>query len=252
MADYRTAAHAGDMGRRSDTLRHFLSNVLFTMCVGLAITGVVAYTISINDGAMSSLFGLTRYIDQSGKEQYGLTVSMWFWIAAGLELLMVIFLSMMGLASRLSTGWALTFFIVFAMANGITLAPVLYAYTTASTVRVFFITSAMFGGCALWGHTTKTDLTGLTTFFIAALMGLLAALVVNIFYHSPAIDYTISGAAVLLFSALTAYDMQKLEKIYDEEGGTYTPGTVVYGALSLYLDFLNLFLHLLRLFGVRK
>ena len=245
-----TNAHA--LERQSGTLRQYLSNVFFVMTMGLMLTGTIALFISRSDASMTSLFHTTSYIDSSGKEKLTFVASGYWYFAAISELVLVVFLSWFGLASKLGTVTALVTFSVFAGLNGVTLAPVLYAYTAASITKVFFIAATMFGSCALWGHTTKTDLTRFGLFFLAVLVGLLVALIAGIFLQSSLYDLGVSSLAVLLFAALTAYDMQRLEQIYNDEGQTYTTGTIIFGALTLYLDFINMFIHLLRLFGVKK
>lgn len=123
-------------------------------------------------------------------------------------------------------------------------------YTEASVSKVFLITAGTFGASAFWGHTTKTNLLSLGGFFMQALFGLIIVLIVSWFFQSRVMDMVISGAAVLLFIGITAFDMQKLRLMYEEDGWSW--GLAVYGALSLYLDFVNMLIHLLRLFGVKK
>ncbi|HWP61797.1 MAG TPA: Bax inhibitor-1/YccA family protein [Candidatus Paceibacterota bacterium] len=245
-----TGRHAAVVGRTEGTFQQFMTYVFAVMMLGLATTGLAAELISNSPGMMASLFRTyTHMVD--GKLKSDFAASGWWYFAAGSELLLVIVMSWRGLNSSITLGRGLLLFGVFSGLNGITLAPVLYAYTGTSVVRVFFITSAMFGGCALWGLTTKYDLRGLGSFFLAGLIGILVALIVSAFYQAPAMDYAISVLGVLLFAGLIAFDVQKLEQAYDENEGTYTPGLVVWGALALYLDFLNMFLFLLRLFGIK-
>lgn len=239
------------VGVITGTRANFFSSVFFVMGIGLALTGAIAVYLSQDANTMSTLFHLVEYTNSNGELKQTFAASWWWYGALIVELSMVIFLSWFGYASRLSTGVALTVFTAYAALNGLTLAPVLYAYTTASILRVFFIASAMFGGCALWGVTTKRDLTGYGSFFLSALVGLLIALILGMFFQSPVYDMGVSAIAVLLFAGLIAHDMQILEKIYAESGGTYSAGLVVTGALALYLDFINMFLHLLRLFGIK-
>ena len=126
-------------------------------------------------------------------------------------------------------------------------------YTGASITRVFFISAATFGALSLWGYTTQRDLTAMGSFLMMGLIGLILAMVVNIFLKSTMMDFIISCAGVLIFAGLTAYDTQKIKEMYDaNDDGTISGRKVVMGALSLYLDFINIFLFLLRLLGDRR
>lgn len=232
-------------------LTRFYSNVFLVMGIGLAITGIITLWLSHSQDMMKTLFGLYSYVEE-GKNKTGFTASMWWWIAAAVELLLVLGMSWGTLGKSMSVGAGVIMFAIYSALNGVTLAPAIYAYTDASVAMVFFITAGTFGACALFGHVTKINLLPMSGFFLVGLIGLLVALVVNIFYSSPAMDFTISGVAVLLFAGLTAFDMQKLREMYAEAGDDDVPGLVVYGALMLYLDFLNMFIHLLRLFGIKK
>lgn len=164
---------------------------------------------------------------------------------------LVFFTSIASFAFR-SPVWATILFVAYAAFTGYGMAPIALEYTSGSLVRVFFIAACVFGGSAIYGSVTKRDLTAWSGFVAAALFGLLAAMVVNLFLGSERIDYLLSGVGVLLFAGLTAYDIQKLEQLYNERSAKNSEGLAVYGGLTLYLDFLNLFLFLLRLFGTRK
>jgi FtsH-binding integral membrane protein len=243
-----------DAASRTETvqdasLRKYFSNVFLVMAVGLAITGLTALWISHDVAMMSSLFHLHQVVDANGKAKSVIAASPWWWASVALQFGLVLVMAG-GRLSRVGKSVGYVTFGFYALLSGITLAPVLYSYTDASAAKVFLITAATFGGSALWGHTTKTNLTQYGAFFRMALIGMIVALVVNFFFSSPAIDFIVSIVGVLLFAGLTAYDMQKLEQLYDNMGGG--DDLVVYGALSLYLDFLNLFLFLLRIFGVKK
>ena len=233
------------------TLGQYFNQVFLVMGFGIAFTGIVAFLIEHDESAMRALFNVTTYVND-GKTKTGIEASTIWYVSAAAELGIVLVLSLGGLTRRLGAGAAITLFVLFAGLNGVTLAPVIHAYTAASVTKVFFITAAMFGGCAFWGITTKADLRGMGSFFLMGLIGLIVAMLVNAFFASPAADYAISVVAVLLFAGLTAYDMQKIEQNYVEAGGQYDYGLVVVGALELYLDFLNLFIHLLRLFGTKS
>ncbi len=136
---------------------------------------------------------------------------------------------------------------------GASLSTILLVYTGTSVAQVFFATAAAFGGLSLWGYTTKRDLSAMGTFLIMGLVGLIVASVINLFLQSSAMQLVISGIGVLLFAGLTAYDTQKIKSMYFQVQGTSFMGkSVVMGALTLYLDFINMFLFLLRLFGDRR
>ena len=136
---------------------------------------------------------------------------------------------------------------------GLMLSSVFLAYTGASITRVFFISAASFGALSLYGYTTQRDLTAMGSFLIMGLFGLLIAMVVNIFLKSSGLDFVISAAGVLIFAGLTAWDTQKIKEMYDvNDDGTISGRKAVMGALALYLDFINLFLMLLRLVGDRR
>ncbi len=220
------------------------------MGLGLFITAAVAYYLAMDVANMSALFNTFETVNDKGEAVTNFTASGWWWGAAIGQLAMVLVISGRASISNMNATTGMFLFAAFAALNGITIAPALYAYTAASVAKVFLITSMTFMGCALWGMTTKRDLTGMGTFFLYALIGLLITMIVNAFFGSPTTDYLISFAAILLFAAITAFDMQKLRQMHGERMDHN--GLVVYGALTLYLDFINLFIHLLRFFGVKK
>jgi hypothetical protein len=154
---------------------------------------------------------------------------------------------------RLQFGTALTLFMVYSALLGVTLSSIFLTYTGASITRVFFISAAAFGALSLYGYTTQRDLSPIGSFLIMGLIGLIIASLVNIFLASSALDFVISCVGVLVFAGLTAWDTQKIKEMYDPmDDGTVSGRKAVMGALSLYLDFINLFLMLLRLFGDRR
>ena len=136
---------------------------------------------------------------------------------------------------------------------GISLTPVLVAYTGASVARIFLITAAMFGSMSIYGYTTKKDLSSIGSFVIMGVWGLIIASLVNIFFKSPGLSYAISVLTVLAFTVLTAYDTQKIRQMYmaGDMSDTLTRKAIA-GALALYMDFINMFLALLHLFGERR
>src|SRR5215831_18458636 len=155
--------------------------------------------------------------------------------------------------NRLSAGTALTVFFIYAALLGLSLASIFLVYTHASITRVFFISAATFGATSLYGYTTQRDLTGLGSFMFMGLIGIIIASLVNIFLRSTGLDWAISVIGVLVFVGLTAYDTQSIKEMYDvNDDGSVAGKKAVMGALRLYLDFINLFLMLLRLFGDRR
>ena len=159
------------------------------------------------------------------------------------------------IAKRLDRRASLGFpgFMVYAGLLGLMLSSVFLAYTGASVTRVFFISAASFGALSLYGYTTQRDLSAIGSFMMMGLIGLIIAMLVNMFLKSTGLDFVISAAGVLIFAGLTAWDTQRIKEMYDPmEDGTIVGRKAVMGALSLYLDFINIFLFLLRLMGDRR
>ena len=153
-------------------------------------------------------------------------------------------------SARMRTSTLQMLFWAFAALMGLSMSTLFLAYTGASIAQTFFATAAAYLGLSLWGYTTKRDLSGLGTFLIMGVVGLLVAMLINLFLHSPAMALAISAIGVLLFAGLTAYDTQRIKSMYFYVAGTEMAGkTVVMGALTLYLDFINMFQFLLQLHG---
>ncbi|MEO6883400.1 MAG: Bax inhibitor-1/YccA family protein [Bacteroidia bacterium] len=217
----------------------FLASVFSWMFFALVTTGVVAYLF----GHSASL--LQMLITNTGMTPLGYIV---MFAPIGFVLLMSFGIN------KLSYPVLLLLFIAFSILMGMSLSFIFLAYTGASIASIFFVSAGMFGLMGIVGYTTSTDLTKFGSLMFMGLIGIIIASVVNIFMKSSGMDYLISFLAVLIFTGLTAYDVQKLKKI----GSTVENGTdsaaklAIFGALSLYLDFINLFLALLRIFGGRK
>ena len=234
-------------------LRAYMLRIYNYMVLGLAITGLAAlgiYMLSVTtDPALA--VGKVRNImlTQVG---YTLFVSPVKWIVILAPLALVFFLSFRIQNMRPATA-QLTFWI-FAALVGVSLGSIFLIYTHTSVVRVFFITAASFGALSLWGYTTNRDLTGMGSFLIMGLFGIIIASLVNIFLVSSMMQWIISVVGVLIFAGLTAYDTQRLknEYVYGAMDGEVMERSAIMGALSLYLDFLNLFVLLLQLLGVRE
>jgi FtsH-binding integral membrane protein len=208
------------------------------MGVGLVVTGLVAYF--FNQWVMSSEAVFTAV--------YG---SPLMWVIALAPLAFVLVLSF-GI-QRMSVPVAQITFWAFSVIMGLSLSSIFAVYTDASIAKVFFITAATFGAMSLYGYTTKRDLTSIGNFLIMGLIGLIIAMIVNIFLASSALDFAISIIGVLIFVGLTAWDTQQVKESYDERlGSDVLAKSAIMGALNLYLDFINLFMMLLRLFGNRE
>ncbi|MDP3463072.1 MAG: Bax inhibitor-1/YccA family protein [Bacteroidales bacterium] len=222
-------------------VRTFMANVFSRMFMALAITALIAWLASGSDAFVRMMFN-----SQSG----GLSIAGW-----------VIMLSPLGLVLWMSAGFnkmsAATMAVVFAVYSvlmGLSLSFIFLAYTGSSIAKTFVIASAMFGLMAVLGYTTKTDLTKFGSLMFMGLIGLIIASVVNYFMKSSTMEYIISFVGVLVFTGLTAYDVQKIKRLgvnAIEQGDSMTKIAIM-GALTLYLDFINLFLFLLRFFGNRR
>jgi FtsH-binding integral membrane protein len=154
---------------------------------------------------------------------------------------------------HLQASTARLLFFAYAALLGLSLATIFLVYTHASIARVFFVTAASFGALSLWGYTTKRSLDAMGSFMIMGLFGIIIASLVNLFLHSTGLDWTISVLGVLIFAGLTAWDTQQIKEFYSPmDDGTVAGRKVVMGALKLYLDFINMFLFMLRLFGDRR
>jgi FtsH-binding integral membrane protein len=217
------------------------------MTGALVITGLVAWFAYQAAGGSSIVIGAEGI---SGLTSFG--VALFNPLA-----LIVLFFATLGLVwfisfriNRLQSSTALTLFLAYSALLGLFLASIFLTYSGESIARVFFITAATFGVTSLWGYTTRRDLTSMGSFLFMGLIGIILASVVNIFLGSTALGFAISVIGVLVFTGLTAYDTQKIKEMYSvADDGTVLGRKAVMGALSLYLDFVNLFLMLLRLFG---
>ena len=245
MAQYDTIRTAGGVrtAEIDEGLRAHMNKVYGTMSVGMLITFAVAWAV----GTSPALLGLFR-------DPVTLSPNILGWIAMFAPLGMVFAFGAM--INRFSAAAAQTFFYVFAAVMGLSLAWIFVAFTGLSIANVFLITSIAFAGLSLWGYTTKKDISGWGAFLIMGVIGLIVAMIVNIFLQSPAIMFAVSILGVLIFAGLTAYDTQKIKTDYiahaaqaDEE---WLAKSAIMGALNLYLDFINMFMFLLQLFGSRE
>jgi len=218
----------------------FMAKVFSWMFLALAVTAFTAYTFA----ASPNLMGLM--ISDSGMSILG-------WVVMLAPLAFVFFLS--AKFQSLSKGAMTLIFIAFSVLMGMSLSFILLVYTSASVFSTFIVTSGTFGLMAVVGYTTKTDLTKFGSILMMGLVGIILASIVNFFMHSGTMEYIISILGVLIFTGLTAYDVQKLKRIGMASGeymGETQDKLAIMGALTLYLDFINLFLFLLRFLGDRK
>ena len=227
----RSGAQAADI---DEGLRTYMLRVYNYMSLGLAVTGLVAWFTAQSPAILGTIYGTPLA-----------------WVVMFAPLGMVIFLS--ARVHAMSVGAAQATYWIFASLIGLSLSYIFIVYTPTSITRVFFITAATFAGMSLYGYTTKRDLSGVGSFMIMGLWGLIVASVVNIFLHSSALHWAISMIGVVVFVGLTAYDTQRIRDAYTEaDGEEMASKKAIMGALTLYLDFLNLFLMLLRLMGNRN
>ena len=228
-------------------LRAYMLKVYNYMATGILLTGIIAlltFKMSVVTNDSGAIVGLT----QIGSALY-LSGLKWVVMLAPLG---VVFYMSFGI-KKMSASKAQTTFWVFASLMGLSLSSILLIYTGLSVTRVFFICSATFGAMSIYGYTTKRDLTKLGSFLMMGLIGIIIASVVNIFLKSSMMYFVISILGVLIFVGLTAYDTQKIKNMYSSsDTGELMGKKAVMGALTLYLDFINLFIMLLRLFGQRR
>ena len=210
-----------------------MRKVFVWMTLALAITGLTAYGVATSPTILSLIFS-------SKVTFFGLIIA---------EFALVFAIS--GAINRLSLSTATMLFILYSVINGATLSTIFFAFSVATIGKVFFITAGTFGAMALVGYTTKTDLTSMGKLLFMALLGIIIASVVNMFVGSSGLDLILSYVGVLVFVGLTAYDTQKIKQMCQSapDAGESTQKLALIGALSLYLDFINLFLYLLRIFG---
>lgn len=223
----------------------FLAKVFNWMAIGLGLTGIVAFLTINSQTALQVLFTVQDGYAKPNMILYGLLLG---------ELGLVFYLS--ARIQKISAQAATGIFIGYSILNGITLSTILLYYTMSSVAATFFITAGMFGAMAVYGFVTKKDLSSWGSFLFMGLIGIIIAMVVNIFLASSMMSWVISGIGVIIFTGLTAYDVQQITRMGEQgimDGGeaAIRKGAIM-GALKLYLDFINLFLMLLRLLGDRR
>jgi FtsH-binding integral membrane protein len=245
MAEYQTIRTAGVGSRTAvidEGLRAHMNKVYGLMSVGMIITGAVAWAVGTSDVLMQVL----------RTPEGGMTILGWAVMFAPL----IMVFAFGAVINRLSTAAAQLFFYAYAAVMGLSLAWIFMAFTGVSIAQTFLITAIAFAGLSLYGYTTKKDLSGFGTFLMMGVIGLIVAMVVNIFLASSALAFAISVIGVLLFSALTAYDTQNIKNTYLQHAqmgdSEWLGKAAIMGALQLYLDFINLFMFLLQFMGNRE
>jgi FtsH-binding integral membrane protein len=259
MADFknyqnRVAQSNAQTGAMIDEgLRTYMTKVYNLMAIGMAITGLAAYMIAALATTKDPAAAVTYFGNGIGLTSLGaaLYLSPLRWVVMLAPLGLVFFLSYriqkMSVPAAQATFWG------YAALMGISLSSIFLVYTGQSIVQTFFVTAASFGALSLYGYTTKKDLSGMGSFLIMGLFGLIIASIVNIFLQSSAMGFAISVIGVLIFAGLTAYDTQKIKEMYFDGDDVVVAGRkAIMGALTLYLDFLNMFMFLLQFLGNRN
>jgi uncharacterized protein len=222
------------IGARIDVgLRAYMQRIYGYMAGGLALTGIVAYA-----AAASGLY-----------QAIAATPLIWIVMLAPLGFVLVLSFGI----QRMSAATAMVLFWIYAAVMGLSLGGIFLVFTGASIARVFFITAATYAAMGLYGYTTRSDLSGFGSFLLMGLIGIVIASIVNIFVGSSALQFAVSVIGVLVFVGLTAYDTQRIKQMYlESDTAEIADKKAVLGALALYLDFINLFMMLLQLFGQRR
>lgn len=218
----------------AQTVSAVMKQVYMKMFLALLVTGFVSMWAAGSETFLSMVFA----------NSWGI------WVLLGVEVLLVIAIS--GAINKISSAMATTLFFLFAIVNGLSLAPIFLVYTGESIASTFFITAGTFGAMSIYGYFTSTDLSKFGSILVMALIGLIICAVVNIFVASSTLDWIISGVGVLIFIGLTAWDTQKIKNMALSMPNATDGRLATIGALSLYLDFINLFIYLLRFLGDRR
>lgn len=244
MIDYTKAFATKDNKGFDEGLRNYMLKIYNFMAMALVLTGIMALGTLNFPPLMNLMYNIGPNGEFMGSSVPGIIITF-----APLVIAIYFFMGM----GRMSVQKAQTLFWVYAGLMGMSLSSLGLIYTGQSLVRTFFICAAVFGSMSIYGYTTKRDLTSMGSFFIMGLIGLIIVSLVNIFLQSPAIDFATSFIGVAIFMGLTAWDTQKLKTMYySSGGGEMGQKMAILGAFTLYLDFINLFLYLLRFFGDRR
>ena len=246
MADYQTMRRQAAGVRTAEIdegLRAHMNKVYGMMSVGMVLTGGVAWAV----GTTPALLGLLR-------DPATLSPNILGWIVMFAPLIMVF--AFAGMINRMSAATAQLVFYTFAAVMGLSISWIFVAFTGISIAQTFFVTAIAFAGLSLYGYTTKKDLSGWGTFLMMGVIGLIVAMIINLFLQSPAIMFAVSILGVLIFAALTAYDTQSIKNEYIQHAASgdqeWLDKSAVMGSLRLYLDFINMFMFLLQFLGQRE
>jgi hypothetical protein len=248
------AAGRADAATVDAGLRAYMLRIYNYMSIGLAITGLAAlgiYMLAVADGSSADAIRIGKlYLTPIGYQIYVGPLK-WLFMLAPLGMVFAISAGI----NKFRPATTQMLFWVFSALMGVSLSSIFLVYTHTSIVRVFFITAASFGALSLYGYTTKRDMTGMGSFLLMGLFGIIIASLVNIFIASSALQFVVSVVGVLVFAGLTAWDTQRLKNDYiygyASQGGDVAERAAISGALSLYLNFINLFTLLLQLLGQR-
>jgi FtsH-binding integral membrane protein len=220
--------------RDADLVARFMRGVYGWMCSGLAITAATASFVSSSPALVAAIFG-NRLL---------------FWALVIAQLGIVFTLS--ARVERMAAGTASLLFAAYSALTGVTLSSILLVFTGESVLTTFVVTAGMFGALAVYGTVTRRELSGLGQFLFMGLIGLVLASIVGVFWHNDALQFMIAFIGVIVFAGLTVYDSQRLKELAFATSAGPTSGATIVGALALYLDFINLFLFLLRFLGNRR
>ena len=234
MNGYQTAAQAENEATLQRYVAGVMRKVYGKMTLGLLATAITSFLVLSTPAVMSLLFSSTATL----------------WLLFAAELGLVIFLS--ARIDKMSSAMATTMFYIYSILNGLALTPIFLVYTGTSIATTFAITAGTFGAMTIAGYVTKQDLSKFGSYLFMALIGLIVCVIVNMFLHNTMFDLLISGAGVLIFTGLTAWDTQAIKRMCAESDPSMIGKVATMGALSLYLDFINLFLYLLRFLGNRN
>ncbi|MGY6635170.1 MAG: Bax inhibitor-1/YccA family protein [Alkalilacustris sp.] len=246
MAEYQTMRRQAAGVRTAEIdegLRAHMNKVYGMMSVGMVLTGGVAWAVGTTPALLSIL-----------RDPQTLQPNILGWVVMFAPLVMVF--AFAGMINRMSAATAQLVFYTFAAVMGLSISWIFVAFTGISIAQTFFVTAIAFAGLSLYGYTTKKDLSGWGTFLMMGVIGLIVAMIVNIFLQSPAIMFAVSVLGVLIFAALTAYDTQSIKNEYIQHAASgdreWLEKSAVMGSLRLYLDFINMFMFLLQFLGQRE